>query len=106
MGFQDRRLENQWDRQLEDAEGQRLPDCRLTGARREITSIFRGRMQMDLVFCADCGKHSGFVTSSWTPHVFFVCNDCVARKGPPPGCVEAPAELVEGGATWPPPTAS
>jgi hypothetical protein len=60
-----------WDRALE----QELPDCRL----RAKPTIVRARMLWERVFCANCGTDGGLVTAEWSPHVFYVCNDCVAH---------------------------
>ena len=79
----DIRLSNLWDRQIEND----LPDCRLKNGDRDKSLVFLGRTPMALVYCADCGKPSGAATM-FTPHVFFVCDSCVGRSGPPPGCRE------------------
>lgn len=82
-GMIDRRLENQWDKQLE----QGLPDSRLR--MRENKRIFRAHMWWDPVYCASCGELKGLVTADWTPHVFYICDPCALKNGPPPGALEA-----------------
>jgi hypothetical protein len=83
-GMVDRRLERMWDRQLEEG----LPDCRLRSG-RETKRVQRAHMWWDQVFCASCGMLKGLVTSDWTPHIFYICDPCVAKLGPPAGAVEA-----------------
>lgn len=90
-GFIDRRLENQWDRQLEEG----LPDSRLRN--REKNRIYRGGMWWETVYCASCGKPGGLVTADWSPHTFFVCDPCVAKNGSPPGVAQL-AEVDEAAA--------
>jgi hypothetical protein len=80
--MRDRRLELGWDRQLEYDGHTHLPDCRL---RNSDDRVQRGRMWWDKVYCANCGRLYGLVTSDWTPHVFAVCNECVSIMGEPPG---------------------
>ena len=82
-GMIDRRLERMWDRQLEEG----LPDCRLRNG-REGDRVQRAHMWWDRVYCASCGALKGLVTSDWTPHIFYLCDPCVAKLGPPPGAVE------------------
>jgi hypothetical protein len=78
-GF-DRTLHNQWDRVLESG----LPDSRLSGSRRRATTVIRGGMKYEPVFCANCGGSGGMITADWSPHVFFLCDDCfLAGKGQP-----------------------
>lgn len=81
-GFIDRRLENQWDRQLEDS----LPDCRLRN--REKRTMVRGRMVWEAVYCANCGEQDGWVTADWSPHVFCLCNNCADKMSPPAGMIK------------------
>jgi len=89
----DRTLHNQWDREHEGG----LPDSRLSGPRRRATSIIRGGMKYELCFCANCGRNGGAITADWSPHVFYLCDDCfLAGKGGPPGCVQADEKLVRG----------
>jgi hypothetical protein len=78
----DLRLERQWSKSLEDG----LPDCRRHF--RDSDRVLRGSMWMDRVYCANCGKLYGLVTSDWTPHVFAICNECADALGPPPGAVQ------------------
>jgi hypothetical protein len=82
----DRRLEKDWNKELEEG----LPDCRLHN--RERNRVLRGRMWFDMVYCANCGHEGGLVTSDWTPHVFFICNECAEKCGPPPGVTQVSAE--------------
>ena len=85
----DRALENNWDRQLSDG----LPDARLNT--REKKRIYRANMWWEPVFCSSCSKGPvGLVTADWSPHVFYICDDCAKAHGPPPGAIEAPAEHV------------
>jgi len=81
-----------WDKELEGG----LPDCRLSPSTREKSIVMRGRMAFEKVYCANCGVESGLVTAEWSAHVFYVCNACVGINGAPPGCVEAPEEIVRG----------
>lgn len=85
-GFVDRRLENQWDRQLEE----QLPDSRL--GNRERGRIYRAHMWWEPIFCASCGTSGGAVTADWSPHVFFVCDGCARKNGPPPGVRQVAVE--------------
>lgn len=78
-GLIDRRLEANWDRQLEEG----LPDSRLRN--REKNRVYRGGLWWEPVYCADCGIPGGLVTADWAAHVFYVCDDCVGQKGEPPG---------------------
>jgi hypothetical protein len=72
-----------WDRQLEFG----LPDCRLSGSSRDKTVVV-GRMEFERVFCANCGKSGGAVTAGWCSHIFYICDQCDEKLGPPPGCIE------------------
>ena len=83
--MRDRRLESGWDKQLEFDGREHLPDCR---SRDTADRVQRGRIWWDKVYCANCGKLEGLVTSDWTPHVFAVCADCVGVLGEPPGGVK------------------
>lgn len=90
----DRRLENNWDKEFE----QGLPDART----RSRKLIQHGRMWYEPVYCANCGELKGLVTPEFTPHIFFICDECHAKLNglAPPGMVEGPAppsfELVGG----------
>jgi hypothetical protein len=78
-GFVDRRLENQWDRQLEEGR----PDSRLRT--RDKGRIFRAHMWWEPVFCSSCSEGPfGYVTSEFFSHVFYLCDACVAKNGEPP----------------------
>lgn len=85
-----------WDKQLEFG----LPDSRLA-VRRDITvprlTPF-GKQEMELVFCASCGADGGLITADWSPFVFYVCDECVAKHAAPAGLTEAPEAAVRGGA--------
>jgi hypothetical protein len=83
-----------WDRQLEGG----LPDSRLRGTERENKTIVYAHQLWERVFCANCGRDGGLVTAGWSAFVFYVCDECAAKCGPPPGAVEAPAAAVRGGA--------
>jgi len=74
-----------WDRRLESG----LPDARLSGSGRDRTTVVYAHALWERVFCANCGADGGLVTAGFSPHVFYVCDDCAARLGPPPGCAEA-----------------
>lgn len=87
----DRALHNQWDRENEGG----LPDSRLRGPRRRNTTVVRAKMLWERVFCADCGHEGGLITADWSPHVFYLCDDCFHTKGVIPGTVEAKPEVIE-----------
>jgi hypothetical protein len=90
MGMIDRRLENQWDRQLGDG----LPDSRLQN--RERKRVFRANMWWEPVFCTSCSRGPfGLITADWSPHVFYVCDGCVSAHGAPPGVAEAEVPQVQ-----------
>ena len=74
-----------WDRQFEEG----LPDSRLSSTNRERTSVVHGRMVWERIFCADCGEPAGLVTAEWTPHIFWLCNECALKKKPT--LIEVPA---------------
>jgi hypothetical protein len=76
-----------WDRELELG----LPDCRL----RQQPTIVRAQMHWNRVFCANCGADGGLITAEWSPHVFYVCDDCV-KHAPIEGVREVPEALVRG----------
>lgn len=64
-----------------------LPDCRVKPFEREKSAVQIGRMQWDLVFCAQCHKPYGAVPPT-CPHVFYICDDCVYINGAPPDCIQ------------------
>ena len=66
-----------WDRQLEGG----LPDCRLLPSRRRATTVPLGRMLMERVYCGNCGCDGGLVTAEWSPHVFYLCEECAVTHG-------------------------
>lgn len=81
-----------WDRQLEEG----LPDSRLAGTARDNKSVvFHGAL-WERVFCANCGHDGGLVTAEWSPHIFYLCEECALKCGPPPGVVEADERQVRG----------
>lgn len=67
-----------------------LPDCRVKAIEREKTMVTIGRMQWDLVFCAQCSKPQGACPPN-VPHIFFICDSCVRENGPPSDCIEVRA---------------
>jgi len=81
-----------WNRELEGG----LPDSRLVGTARSNKTITLGRMEFELVFCANCGCGGGAVTAEWSAHVFYICQPCADKLGPPPGLVEANETEVRG----------
>lgn len=83
-----------WDKQLE----QDLPDCRLAPGTRGRKLVMRGRMPMEVVFCAQCHHEKGLVTADWTAHVFFLCDDCFYKMNhiAPPGTAQVPDHVVQG----------
>lgn len=90
----DRTLHNNWDREQEG----NLPDSRLSGPRRRATTIVRGGMKYERVFCANCSAEGGYVTADWSPHVFYICDDCFHTAGAvaPPGTAQVDESLVRG----------
>lgn len=74
-----------------------LPDCRLSYANREKKIVMRGRVPMEVVFCANCHEEKGLVTAEWTAHVFFLCDDCFYKMNgiSPPGTVQVPDRAVQ-----------
>jgi hypothetical protein len=86
-GFVDRRLELGWDPQLEGG----LPDCR-PRARRDKHRVHRRDGVFDKVYCANCGKFDGLVSSDWTPHVYALCNECARRFRAPAGAIQLTPE--------------
>lgn len=84
-----------WNRELENG----LPDCRLTGHRRRATTVPLGRMLMERVFCANCGADGGLVTAEWSPHIFYLCEDCARTCGhlTLSGVIEINETTVRGG---------
>jgi hypothetical protein len=77
-----------WDRELEEG----LPDSRL---RMRGTVMHKGQL-MERCFCANCGGPGGLVTAEAFPHVFYICDECVANNGAPPGCIEVPETALRG----------
>ncbi len=81
----DRRLENNWDKQLEDG----LPDSRT----RTRKLIQYARMEYEPIYCANCGKLTSLLTPDFSPHMHYVCDTCHRKLNglAPPGMVEGPA---------------
>lgn len=71
-----------WEKGLEEG----LPDCRVRPIDRHDKRIRIGQLEWDIVYCANCHKPQGAVTPN-SPHVYFICDDCVAVNGEPPGAV-------------------
>jgi hypothetical protein len=68
-------------------DGTPLPDARLDlWARRKRTECVYLGMVYEQVFCVNCGRAGGGVPKGAT--VFFLCDACVAKHGPPPGAIE------------------
>jgi hypothetical protein len=70
-----------------------LPDARLQFRRKrtEIPGPF-GKFY-ELCFCVNCGRNGGAVTKEWSPHVFYLCQDCADKWGTLP-MPQVPDELV------------
>ena len=67
--------------------GTPLPDARLDlWARRKRTEFVYKSLAFELVFCVNCGAGGGAVYKGCP--VFYLCNDCVGKHGPPPGAIE------------------
>lgn len=68
-------------------DGTPLPDARLDlWARRKRTEfVFSGQV-FELVACVNCGANGGAVFKGCP--VFFLCDACVTKWGPPPGSIE------------------
>lgn len=79
----DLRLSKAWDREVEMG----LPDCRMPYHKRSPVFLNGTRLPVDPVYCADCGTLSGYATVH-TPHIFYICDECVGIKGKPPGLSE------------------
>jgi len=91
-GF-DRSVHNQWDRQLEAD----LPDSRLSGPARRAKTVIRGGMRWDTCFCANCHKTGGLITADWSPHVFYICDQCfLDGKGPVDKVMVADESAIRG----------
>lgn len=73
------------------------PDCRLQdlSARRRTAVAGPNGQPMERVFCGNCGADGGAVTADWSPHVFYLCNDCARKHGNLP-LVEIPEDVVRG----------
>ena len=68
-------------------DGTPLPDARLNlwarGRRTELTLL---GVVYERVYCVNCGRAAGGVPKG-SP-IFFVCDECVGKLGPPPGAIE------------------
>lgn len=64
-----------------------LPDARLDlWAKRKRTEVNLGSAIYERVFCVNCGQPNGAVPKGCP--VFFLCDECVGKWGPPPGALE------------------
>jgi hypothetical protein len=65
-----------------------LPDARLDlwGRRKRTEVVLGGSHVFERVFCVNCGIASGAVPRGCP--VFYLCDECVGKWGPPPGCIE------------------
>lgn len=82
--------DHNWEKELERGpSGLMLPDCRLKPIEREKVRYAHGRLMLDQVYCADCGKPYGGVTPN-CPHVFYICQECVHDKGAPSDIMMVP----------------
>ena len=54
-----------------------MPDSRVRNPRH----IFGPAGYMEEVFCVNCGRNGGHVTSDWATHVFYLCNNCADTHG-------------------------
>jgi hypothetical protein len=88
-------LDPLWKKIAEDAPDSRVSGTNLTWSRKEQKDKFLGNMEM--CYCANCGREKGMITKNWAAYVFALCDDCVAKHGPPPGMQQLPDEWVEGG---------
>jgi hypothetical protein len=67
--------------------GTPLPDARLDlWARRKRTEFVFASLTFELVSCVNCGAGGGAVVKGCP--VFFLCDTCVEKWGPPPGTIE------------------
>jgi len=68
-------------------DGTPLPDARLDlWARRKRTEFVYANQAFELVYCVNCGGEGGAVVKGCP--VFFLCDACVTKHGPPPGSIE------------------
>jgi len=72
------------------ADGVALPDARLDfwALRKRTEFVFNGQA-FEMVFCVNCGVKGGAVYKGCP--VFFLCDACVGKWGPPPGAIELKA---------------
>lgn len=59
-----------------------LPDSRPKERRGAIPSPYG---MMIPIYCANCGCDGGYVPEKYITHVFYVCDECWEKHGPPPG---------------------
>lgn len=53
-------------------------------------------MDFEVCYCANCGKEGGAVTAEWSPHIFYLCDECATKYGDKIGLPEIPEEIVTG----------
>lgn len=87
-------LDPLWKKLTEDAPDVRVQTTNHNWSRNEKKHRLFGNMEM--CYCANCGKEHGMVTKDWAKYVFAVCDDCVRAFGPPPGVQQIPDAWVEG----------
>lgn len=68
-------------------EGTALPDARLDfwAKRKRTEFVFEGQT-FEIAYCVNCGEKGGAVYKDCP--VFFLCDKCVGKWGPPPGALE------------------
>lgn len=69
------------------------PDARALVSRNEKKHKLLGWFEE--CFCVNCGKPQGMITKDWAPHVFVLCDDCVATHGALP-LPTVPESVVKG----------
>lgn len=72
-----------------------LPDSRLVRHVRGVIDGFLGRfrLQLEPIFCANCGCDGGFVPTENMTFVFYLCDPCHERHGVPEGTYAVPDEV-------------
>lgn len=67
--------------------GTLLPDARLDlwGKRKRTEFVYQGQT-FEMVYCVNCGTGGGAVYKGCP--VFYLCDECVGKWGPPPGAIE------------------
>jgi hypothetical protein len=67
--------------------GTPLPDARLDlWGKRKRTELVQNGQVFELVWCVNCGADGGAVFKGCP--VFFLCDECVGKWGPPAGALE------------------